>query len=80
MITLMSTFLQKILTLVLLTATRPEVYVATMTTVLSNSYDYLVDTLNRFQRRHRYHLFSLLPGSGRQKKSHIPLLIISSRH
>ena len=29
-----------------LTATGPEVYVATMTTILSDSYCYLVDTLN----------------------------------
>ena len=38
--------LQKVLTLVPLTATGPEVYVATMTTIISNSYYSLVDTLN----------------------------------
>ena len=38
--------LQKVLTLVPLTATGPEVYVATMTTVISDSYYSLVDTLN----------------------------------
>ena len=38
--------LQKLLALLSLTETGPEVYVATMTTVLSNSYYYLVDTLN----------------------------------
>ena len=47
---LMSTFLsviiQNILKLVPMTATGPEVYVATTTTVLSNSYDSLVDTMN----------------------------------
>ena len=38
--------LQKILTLVPLTATGPEFYVATMTTIISDSYYFLVDTLN----------------------------------
>ena len=38
--------LQKILTLVPLTATGPEFYVATMTTIIPNSYYSLVDTLN----------------------------------
>ena len=38
--------LQKVLTLVLLTATGPEVYVATMNTIISDSYYSLVDTLN----------------------------------
>ena len=38
--------LQKVLTLVPLTATGPEVYVATMTIIISNSYYSLVDTLN----------------------------------
>ena len=38
--------LQKVLTLVPMTATRPEVYVATMTTIISDSYYSLVDTLN----------------------------------
>ena len=32
-----------------LTETGPEVYVATMTTVLSDSYDSLVDTLNHMK-------------------------------
>ena len=40
-----NTLLQKVLTFVPLTATRPEVYVATMTTVLYDSCFYLVDTL-----------------------------------
>ena len=40
--TLSSDILQKVLTLVPLTATGPKVYVATMTTVLSDSYDSLV--------------------------------------
>ena len=44
--TLSNTLLQKLLTLVPLTATGPEVYVATMTTFIYNSYYYLVDTLN----------------------------------
>ena len=39
-------FLQRVLKLVPITATLPEVYVSTMNTVLSDSYDYLVDTLN----------------------------------
>ena len=42
--------LQKVLTLVPLTATVTEVYVATMDTVLSDSYDSLVDTLNHMKR------------------------------
>ena len=41
-----NTLLQKVLELVTLTETGPEVYVATMTTVLSDYYDYLVETLN----------------------------------
>ena len=44
--TLSNDILQKVLTLVPLTATGPEVYVATMTTIISNSYYSLVDTLN----------------------------------
>ena len=32
-----------------LTATGPEVFVATMTTFLSDSYDYLEDTLNHMK-------------------------------
>ena len=39
--TLSNTLLQKVLTLVPLTATGPEVFVATMTTFLSDSYDAL---------------------------------------
>ena len=39
MSTLSNTLLQKVLTLVPLTATRPAVIVATMTTFLYNSYD-----------------------------------------
>ena len=38
--------LQKVPALVPLTATGPEVYVATMTTIISHSYYSLVDTLN----------------------------------
>ena len=44
--TLSNTIIQKVLPLVTLTETGPEVYFATMTTVLSDSYYYLVDTLN----------------------------------
>ena len=44
--TLSNTFLQKVLTLVPLTATGPEVYVAIMTTFLSDSYDALEETIN----------------------------------
>ena len=45
--TLSNDLLQKVLTLVPLTATGPEVYVATMTTIISNSYYSLMDTLNQ---------------------------------
>ena len=38
--------LQKVLALVPLTATGPEVYVATRNTIISDSYYYLVNTLN----------------------------------
>ena len=41
--------LQKVLTLVPLTAIRPEVYVATMTTIISDFYYSLVDTLNHME-------------------------------
>ena len=41
--------LQRVLTLVLLTATGPEVYVATMTTTISDSYYSLMDTLNQIK-------------------------------
>ena len=44
--TLSNTLLQKVLTLVPLTETGPEVFVATMTTFLSDSNDALVETLN----------------------------------
>ena len=47
--TLSNTILQKVLTLVPLTATGPEVYVATMTTILSGSFYSLVDTLNHMK-------------------------------
>ena len=47
--TLSNTLLQKVLTLVPLTATGPEVYVATMTTFLSDSYDALEETLNHMK-------------------------------
>ena len=39
--------LQRVLTLLPLTATGPEVYVATMTTIISDSYYYLTDTINQ---------------------------------
>ena len=44
-INLSNTFLQKVLTLVQLTATGPEVFVATTTTFLSDFYDDLEETL-----------------------------------
>ena len=47
--TLSNTLLQKVLTLVPLTATVPEVFVATMTSFLSNSYDALEETLNHMK-------------------------------
>ena len=48
--------LQKVLTLVSLTATGPEVYVATMTTIISDSYYSLVDTLNHTKNlKLKYH-------------------------
>ena len=48
-ITFSSALLQKVLKFLPLTATGPEVYVATMTTILSDSYDYLVETLNHMK-------------------------------
>ena len=48
--------LQKVVTLVPLTATRPEFYVATMTTIISDSYYSLVDTLNHMKNlKLKYH-------------------------
>ena len=47
--TLSNTLLQKVLTLVPLTATGPEVFVATMTKFLSDSYDALEETLNHMK-------------------------------
>ena len=47
--TLSNTLLQKVLTLVPLTAMRPEVFVATITTSLSDSYDDLEETLNHMK-------------------------------
>ena len=47
--TLSNTLLQKVLTLVPLTATGPEFYVAIMTTFLSDSYDALEETLNHMK-------------------------------
>ena len=44
-----NTLLQKVLTLALLTATGPEVFVATMTTFLSDSYDDLEENLNHMK-------------------------------
>ena len=41
-----NTLIQKVLKLVPLTATGPEVFVSTMTTFLSDSYDALEETLN----------------------------------
>ena len=43
--TFLSALLQKVLKLVPLKATRPEIYVSTMTIILSDSYDYLVYTM-----------------------------------
>ena len=40
-----NTLLQKVLTLVPLTTTRPEVFVTTMTIFISDYYDFLEDTL-----------------------------------
>ena len=47
--TLSNTILQKVLKLVPLTATGPEVFVATMTTFLSNFYDALEETLHHMK-------------------------------
>ena len=47
--TLSNTLLQKVLTLVPLTATVPEVFFATMTTFLFDSYDALEETLNHMK-------------------------------
>ena len=48
--------IQRILTLVPLTATGPEVYVATMTTIIYGSYYSLVDTLNHTKNlKLKYH-------------------------
>ena len=47
--TLSNILLQKVLTLVPLTATGPEVFVATMTTFISDSFDDLEDTLNHIK-------------------------------
>ena len=49
MSTLSNTLLQKVLILVPLTATGPEVYVATITNILSDYYYSLVDTLNHMK-------------------------------
>ena len=49
MSTLSNYLLQRVLTLVLLTATVPEVYVATMTTIISEYYYSLADTLNQMK-------------------------------
>ena len=48
-ITFSSDFIQQVLKLVSLTATGPEVYIATMITVLSGSYDSLVETINHMK-------------------------------
>ena len=47
--TLSNTLLQKVLTLLPLTATGPEVFVSTMTTFISGSYDALEETLNHMK-------------------------------
>ena len=47
--TLSNDLLQKVLTLLPPTATGPEVYVATMTNIISDSYYSLVDTLNHMK-------------------------------
>ena len=47
--TFSNTILQKVMTLVLLTETGPEVFVATMTTFLYGSYDALEETLNHMK-------------------------------
>ena len=47
--TLSNTLLQKLLTLGPLTATVPEVFVTTMTTFISDSYDALEETLNHMK-------------------------------
>ena len=47
--TLSNTLIRKVLALVPLTATRPEVFVTTMTKFLSNSYDALKETLNHMK-------------------------------
>ena len=47
--TLSNTLLQKVLTLVPLTATGPEVFVTTMTTFLYDSYDTLEETLTHMK-------------------------------
>ena len=47
--TLSNTLLQKVLTLVPLTSTGPEVFVATMTKFFSGSYDALEETLNHIK-------------------------------
>ena len=44
-----NTLLQKVLTLVLVTAIGPEVFVATMTKFISDSYDYLEETLTHMK-------------------------------
>ena len=49
MSTLLNTLLQKVLTLVPLTATTPEVFVDTMTIFLSYSYDALEETLTHLK-------------------------------
>ena len=47
--TFSNTLLQKVLTLVPLTEIAPEVFVATMTTFLSDYYDALEETLNHMK-------------------------------
>ena len=47
--TLSNNIIHKVLTLEPLLATRPEVYVVTMTTIIYDSYCYLVDTLDHMK-------------------------------
>ena len=48
--TLSKDVLKKVMTLVLLTSTGPEVYVATIPTIISDSYYSLVDNINHMKR------------------------------
>ena len=55
--TLSHGIIQKALNLVLMTGTGPEVYITTMATVLSGSYDYFEETLNQLNSlKLKFHL------------------------